>query len=108
MWEMCEKYGFAYEEHTVTTSDGYILKLGRIPGLKDEQVVEGAKPPIVLQHGVLGNMMQFVLNTNDTSPAFVLARKGYDVWMGNNRGSRFSQGHVSLDAKKDRNYWYFS
>ena len=30
--EICAENGFAYEEHTVTTEDGYILSMYRIPG----------------------------------------------------------------------------
>lgn len=53
-------------------------------------------------------MMQWVMNAHDITHAFVLARNGYDVWLGNNRGTRFSQGHKTLNAQKDREYWYFS
>lgn len=87
MEQVCTKYGFAYEEHKVTTEDGYILTVGRIPGLKDEVVTQGSKPAIILQHGLGANMMQWIMNTNDTTHAFVLARSGYDVWLGNNRGT---------------------
>jgi len=33
-----------------------------------------------------------------------MARKGYDVWLGNNRGTRFSEGHQTLGSDK-REYW---
>tara|TARA_B110000285_G_C14621085_1_gene379166 strand:+ start:75 stop:449 length:375 start_codon:yes stop_codon:yes gene_type:complete len=52
-------------------------------------------------------MMQWVYNTPDVAPALVLARAGYDVWMGNNRGTRFSQTHTTLN-KTDKAYWDFS
>lgn len=52
-------------------------------------------------------MMQWVFNRPSVAPALVLARAGYDVWMGNNRGNRFSQTHVSL-SNKDKAYWDFS
>ena len=49
MADICRKYGFAYEEHKVTTEDGYILTVGRIPGLLSEgQVAKGSKPAIIL------------------------------------------------------------
>ena len=88
MEEICHKYGFQYQEHKVTTEDGYILTVGRIPGLMNEgSVPEGSKPAIILQHGMGANMMQWILNTPETTHAFFLARAGYDVWMGNNRGT---------------------
>ena len=35
----CEENGFKWEEHTVTTDDGYILPLWRIPGTKKSEFV---------------------------------------------------------------------
>jgi hypothetical protein len=49
-------------------------------------------------------MMQWVYNKAEVAPAFVLARAGYDVWLGNNRGNRFSQTHETLSSKK-KEYW---
>lgn len=112
MEQAANKYGFRYEEHQVVTEDGYILTVGRIPGpldgSEDSKSTGSDRPPIILQHGLGVNMMQWVFNTNDTAQAFVLSRQGYDVWMPNNRGTQFSLGHVSLDAKKDAEYWHWS
>lgn len=36
-----------------------------------------------------------------------MARAGYDVWLGNNRGTRFSQKHTTLDPKK-KPFWVFT
>lgn len=42
------------------------------------------------------------------SPAFVLARAGYDVWLGNSRGSKYSRNHASLDPDADKEFWQYS
>ena len=52
------------------------------------------------------DMMEYVSNLPEVAPAFVLANLGYDVWFGNNRGSKYSHAHVEKDAKS-RDYWDF-
>ena len=32
---------------------------------------------------------------------FKLAMHGYDVWLGNNRGTKFGRKNTNLDAEKD-------
>lgn len=39
--------------------------------------------------------------------AYLLADAGYDVWMGNARGTEMSRQHVSLDPN-EQEYWAFS
>ena len=51
-----------------------------------------------MQHGLEADSAQWVVNSADKAPAFILARAGYDVWMGNNRGTQFSRGHEHLDS----------
>mmetsp|Transcript_15439 Transcript_15439/g.26121 ORF Transcript_15439/g.26121 Transcript_15439/m.26121 type:complete len:84 (+) Transcript_15439:502-753(+) len=48
------------------------------------------------------------MNYASVAPAFKLVEAGYDVWLGNQRGTKYSLGHTSLNYKKDKKYWEFS
>ncbi|KAG6750111.1 triacylglycerol lipase 2-like isoform X2 [Populus alba] len=97
-----EPLGYACQEHTVTTKDGYILSLQRMPSGLSGQAAD--KPPVLLQHGLIVDGVTWLMSLPDESLAFILADNGYDVWISNGRGTRFSRGHASIDPY-DSAYW---
>ncbi|XP_008678389.1 triacylglycerol lipase 2 isoform X4 [Zea mays] len=108
--------GYPCEEHQVTTADGYILSLQRIPsggrgghggGAGAGASSSRAGQPVLLQHGVLVDGMSWLLASPEESLPFILADRGFDVWIANNRGTRWSRRHVSLDPSS-RLYWNWS
>ncbi|KAJ1269304.1 hypothetical protein BS78_07G201400 [Paspalum vaginatum] len=101
--------GYPCEEHQVTTSDGYILSLQRIPRGRGGGRGGGARAgqPVLLQHGVLVDGMSWLLASPEESLPFILADRGFDVWVANTRGTRWSRRHVSLDPSS-RLYWNWS
>lgn len=68
------------------------------------------KPVVFLQHGLLASADSWIINEETVAPAFALANKGYDVWLGNQRGTKYSRKHQNLDPDKmeDLHYWDFS
>ncbi|KAF5294558.1 hypothetical protein FQR65_LT10750 [Abscondita terminalis] len=102
--QIVERWGYPLEEHKVTTEDGYILTLFRIPNGK-HTINKKRGPPILLQHGAILNSASFI-NRGNKSLGFILADAGYDVWLGNFRGTLYSKRHVKLNSKQ-RQFWEF-
>lgn len=88
----------------MTTDDGYILNVFRIT---DDSISE-KKGTVFLQHGVTDSADCWIMHTPDVAPAFQLVKEGYDVWLGNQRGTKYSMGHTHLNPKKSHAYWEFS
>ena len=81
---------FTVDSHSTNSADGYILKMFRLyPSFMDKSLMN-KRPAVLLMHDYLSSSEDFVNNGNN-SLGFLLALDGYDVWMGNNRGNRFSQ-----------------
>ena len=59
--EMVAEAGYPVETHVVTTDDGYLLRVHRIPGGKlGEDDDLGPRPPVFLQHGLLSSSADWV------------------------------------------------
>lgn len=67
------------------------------------------KQPVFLMHGLLGSSSSFVMMGPYKGLAYLLADRGYDVWLGNARGNTYSRKHVRHnpdgDRSERRNFW---
>jgi len=100
--------GYPIESYNVTTKDGYILGVFRIPygrNQSNQKILN--KPAVFLQHGLLDSSWTFVANFPNESLGFILADAGYDVWFGNSRGNYYSLGHSYFDVDTEE-YWNFT
>jgi len=84
--EIIIKKGYPLETHQVVTSDGFILKLFRIPHGKntsraDKENLNRDQPNkvVLLMHGIVDSANTFLMNLEEKSIAFVFANQGYDV-----------------------------
>lgn len=104
--EIVFENGYQLEHYSLVTKDDYLLTLYRIPGKFSEakQQNTSQKPAVLMLHSQDWDMTQWVSNDADKANAFILAEAGYDVWMGNNRGSTFSKGHMQY-TRHDFEFW---
>lgn len=98
--QLIKKYGYSTEQHETRTEDGYILTMFRIPR---------NGPAVFLMHGLLCSADDWITPGPKSGLAYLLAKDGYDVWMGNARGNKHSRRHVRLSPDKDQeSFWDFS
>ncbi|KAG2394325.1 Triacylglycerol lipase [Vigna angularis] len=92
-------------ETAVETDDGYILSLQRLPAGRSGHKAD--KPPVLLQHGLFCDALSWLINPPDEALGFILADYGYDVWISNTRGTKYSRSHRSL-SPNDAAFWNWS
>ena len=113
--KICLLNGFETETHFVTTEDGYINTLHRVykdspvteSKAEDGTVVSKNKPKVYMQHGLIDSSDSYIINTKENAQAFVAAEAGYDVWLGNNRGNKYSKQHLWLSTSNYK-FWEHS
>ncbi|KAL3229010.1 Sterol esterase TGL1 [Nakaseomyces bracarensis] len=102
--DICGMFGIEVEDHLVRTEDDYILTLHRIPprpGTANGKTV-------YLHHGLLMCSDVWVCNMErHRNLPFVLHDLGFDVWMGNNRGNKYSTAHL-YKQPRSKAFWDFS
>uniref|UniRef100_A0A2A4K595 Partial AB-hydrolase lipase domain-containing protein n=1 Tax=Heliothis virescens TaxID=7102 RepID=A0A2A4K595_HELVI len=108
---LIRKYRYPVEVHCVTTDDGYILEMHRIPHGRDANNDPNQRRTVVfVMHGLISSSADFVIMGPGRALAYILAEEGFDVWMGNARGNYYSRRHVLLDPEAHINnaFWKFS
>lgn len=96
--------GYKGEAHKVKTQDGYFLTVHRIRSKENEMKTKGTA---FLMHGLFRNSADFLATGPKIALPYLLADSGWDVFIGNARGSKFSTEHVKYSYKSSK-FWNFS
>lgn len=98
--------GFDIVEEQVETKDGYYLRMHRVIPLHPDHELSriGKGYPILIMHGLFQSSGSFI-TSEERSIAFWFAQRGFQVYMGNNRGV-FDMGHRQF-SRYDPKFWDF-
>lgn len=106
--ELVPKHGYRLERHHITTEDGYILETHRILHANYPDF-QPTKPPVLCVPGVGSSAIDYVNGGPNKSLVYALVGLGFDLWLANTRGTKFSKRHVRLNPVVDKKeYWNFS
>ena len=80
----------------------------RVRNNKVANMQRGDAPAVLLQHGLFSSDDTWISNFASKAPAFVFANNGYDVWLGNSRGNKYSRipGRLDPDSQKKEYFDY--
>lgn len=127
--------GYEYEEHFARTRDQYLLCIHRIHQTIESKPTQyhasiqqkgatiinqlnefkqnqhstyNGKPVVLLYHGLTLTSEVWISNIlEQRNLALYLVERGYDVWMGNARGNKYSQSHLTKNPR-NADFWEFS
>ncbi|XP_047362652.1 lipase 3-like isoform X2 [Vespa velutina] len=66
-----------------------------------------SKPPVIINHGALSSSADWVLLGPQKALGYIVCEAGYDVWLVNARGNKYSRKH-KIYTPKDKKFWDFS
>ena len=103
-----DRFGFNWEPHQTKTEDGQTLTTFRVTGNNITGEFVPSKPPVLLMIGAGGDAYHWLWHVEEGTPMPLdLARRGYDVWMVNPRGTMYSEENDRYTVD-DYEYWDWS
>lgn len=113
--KLIKSRGYGYELHHVPSQDGFINAIHRIVNPKFLK----ARGTILCFHGIFMASTYFLNNSPGGYPdephfltgpniGFELARRGFDVWLLDQRATPYSKNHTIFDEEDKKNFWNWS
>ena len=107
MKQVMDNYKFTWEAVEVETDDGYTLTTFHVTG-NEKGKFTPTKSPILIMHGAMSDAAAWVGYYPTGTPMMLqLAEEGYDIWLGNNRGTEYSQKHKTLTVNQPE-FWHYT
>ncbi|CAM9431234.1 unnamed protein product [Ectocarpus sp. 4 AP-2014] len=119
--ELAEADGFSLEDHHAVTADGFVLVLHRLVtpdrldgtdgdsgGCREAKNIKRPRPAVLLMHGLMQDSEALLCGGRDNALGLRLAAAGFDVFLGNARGNRYSHKHLRRSPVTSDAYWDFS
>ncbi|KAG5667108.1 hypothetical protein PVAND_015107 [Polypedilum vanderplanki] len=95
--------GYKAEVHKVKTIDDYELTVHQI---LPQQIID-RKKCVFFMHGLFRNSADFLATGSQIALPYLLADHGFDVFLGNARGTKYSTKNFKYD-NKSKEFWNFS
>ena len=102
-YRVAKRHGYPIETHRTRTEDGFHLTMFRLQ--KGE--FRAGLPVVFIQHGFTQSAEGWVINDKKNSLTVKLVEAGFDVWLGNSRGTKYSLENDFHDISSQK-YWEFS
>lgn len=103
--ELAAYDGYLAEQHSVTTEDGYILTIFRLPV---NESCTAIKDIIIFTHGLYLSGDDCLIPGPGKALCYIFVDNCYEVWVPNVRGSYYSRNHTKYNPDTDKEYWNFS
>jgi lysosomal acid lipase/cholesteryl ester hydrolase len=96
--------GLKFESQVVKTTDGFELSLHKV-SLTEKANSDDPKGVVLLLHALMQSSDSFLLG-GKTSLAYHLCVAGYEVYLGNVRGNKYSRVHEKFTRQEVCDYIY--